>query len=67
MFVDPAHAGSPQYRQFWADLAAGWRPGWRGVAGTLAVGVAAALSNLVILHDGYQALALPYISADGFL
>jgi hypothetical protein len=40
-----------------ADLAAGWRPGWRGVAGTLAVGVAAALSNLVILHDGYQALA----------
>jgi hypothetical protein len=40
-----------------ADLAAGWRPGWRGVLATLAVAGAAALGNLAILHQGYRALA----------
>ncbi len=38
-----------------AELAAGWRPAWRGIVAVLVVGIAAALSNLVILHDGYQA------------
>jgi hypothetical protein len=40
-----------------ADLAAGWRPGWRGVLAVLAVGVAAALPNLDTLRQGYRALA----------
>jgi hypothetical protein len=40
-----------------AELAAGWRPGWRGVLAALAVGAAAALGNLVTLHQGYRALA----------
>jgi hypothetical protein len=40
-----------------ANLAAGWRPGWRGVVGALAVGVAAALGNLATLHQGYRVLA----------
>jgi hypothetical protein len=40
-----------------ADLAAGWRPGWRGVLAVLAVGVAAALGNLATLHQSYRALA----------
>jgi hypothetical protein len=40
-----------------ANLAAGWRPGWRGVLGALAVGVAAAAANLVTLHQSYRALA----------
>jgi hypothetical protein len=40
-----------------ANLAAGWRPGWRGVLGALAVGVAAAAANLVTLHRSYQSLA----------
>jgi hypothetical protein len=40
-----------------AELAAGWRPGWRGVLAVLAVGAAAALGNLATLHQGYRALA----------
>jgi hypothetical protein len=40
-----------------AELAAGWRPGWRGVLAALAVGAAAALGNLATLHQGYRALA----------
>lgn len=40
-----------------ADLGAGWRPGWRGVLGALAVGVAAALANFGTLHDSYRSLA----------
>jgi uncharacterized membrane protein len=40
-----------------ANLAAGWRPGWRGVVATLGVGVAAAAANLATLHQGYQTLA----------
>ena len=40
-----------------ADLAVGWRPGWRGVLAALAVGIAAALGNLTTLHQGYRALA----------
>ena len=39
-----------------AQLAAGWRPGWRGVVAVLAVGVAAAAGNLSMLHQGYRAL-----------
>lgn len=38
------------------DLAAGWRPGWRGILAVLAVGVAAALANLATLHDAYRSL-----------
>jgi hypothetical protein len=40
-----------------ANLAAGWRPGWRGVLGALAVGLAAAAANLVTLHRSFQSLA----------
>jgi hypothetical protein len=39
-----------------AQLAAGWRPGWRGVLATLAVGAAAAIGNLATLHQAYRAL-----------
>jgi hypothetical protein len=39
-----------------ASLAAGWRPGWRGVAASLAVGIAATLGNLQMLHQGYRSL-----------
>jgi hypothetical protein len=39
-----------------ANLAAGWRPGWRGVLATLAVSAAAAIGNLATLHVGYRAL-----------
>jgi hypothetical protein len=40
-----------------ANVAAGWRPGWRGVLGALAVGLAAAAANLATLHQSYQSLA----------
>jgi hypothetical protein len=40
-----------------ANLAAGWRPGWRGVLATLAVGAAAAAANLATLHQSYRYLA----------
>jgi hypothetical protein len=39
-----------------AQLAAGWRPGWRGIVAVLAVGIVAALGNLSMLHKGYRAL-----------
>ena len=37
------------------ELAAGWRPGWRAILAAFAVALAAALSNLATLHDGYRA------------
>jgi hypothetical protein len=40
-----------------ADLAAGWRPGWRAVLVALGVGAAAAGANLSTLHQGYRSLA----------
>jgi hypothetical protein len=40
-----------------ADLASGWRPGWRAVLATLAVGVVAAMGNLETLHQAYRALS----------
>jgi hypothetical protein len=39
-----------------AELAAGWRPGWKTIVGVVAVGLVAALGNLAILHDGYRNL-----------
>jgi hypothetical protein len=35
----------------------GWRPGWRPLVGVFAVAGAAAISNLSMLHQSYQALA----------
>ena len=40
-----------------ANVAAGWRPDWRGALVALAVGVAAAAANLATLHQSYQSLA----------
>jgi hypothetical protein len=40
-----------------AQLAAGWRPGWRGSLAMLGLGTAAALANLSMLHQGYRSLA----------
>ena len=39
-----------------AQVAAGWRPGWRGVVAVMAVEIVAALGNLSMLHQGYRAL-----------
>jgi hypothetical protein len=39
-----------------AQVAAGWRPAWRGVVAVLVVGIVAALGNLSMLHQGYRAL-----------
>jgi hypothetical protein len=39
-----------------AELARGWRPGWRALLATFAVAVFAALANLATLRDGYRAL-----------
>ena len=38
------------------ELAAGWQPGWKAIVAVFAVALAAALSNLAILHDGYRQL-----------
>jgi hypothetical protein len=40
-----------------AQLASGWRPGWRSALCALTVGVAAAAANLATLHQSYQSLA----------
>ena len=40
-----------------AELAAGWRPRWRGLAGAFAVALVAALGNLATLHDGYLTMS----------
>jgi hypothetical protein len=40
-----------------AELASGWRPGWRAVLATLAVGAVAAMGNLDTLHQAYRALS----------
>jgi hypothetical protein len=40
-----------------AELASGWRPGWRAVVATLAVGAAAAMGNLETLHQAYRSLS----------
>jgi hypothetical protein len=40
-----------------AELASGWRPGWRAVLATLAVGAVAAMGNLQTLHQAYRALS----------
>ena len=40
-----------------AELAAGWRPRWRGLAGAFAVALIAAIGNLATLHDGYLTMS----------
>jgi hypothetical protein len=40
-----------------AELASGWRPGWRAVLATLAVGAVAAMGNLETLHQAYRSLS----------
>jgi hypothetical protein len=40
-----------------AELASGWRPGWRAVLATMAVGAVAAMGNLETLHQAYRALS----------
>jgi hypothetical protein len=40
-----------------AELGSGWRPGWRAVLATLAVGAVAAIGNLQTLHRAYRTLS----------
>jgi hypothetical protein len=49
------------------ELAAGWRPGWRGIVAALAVALVAVLGNLVILHDGYRSLRAETVVVRGGL
>ena len=49
------------------ELAAGWRPGWRGVLLVFAVSIAAGIGNLVTLHDAYRSLANTSVTVRGGL
>ncbi|MGA9372477.1 MAG: hypothetical protein WBV53_11575, partial [Solirubrobacterales bacterium] len=40
-----------------AELAAGWRPGWRATVAALAIAAIASISNLSTLHQSYRSLA----------
>lgn len=50
-----------------AQLAAGWRPGWRGVIAVLGVGVVAAVGNFATLSDSYQRLSQASVVVRGGL
>jgi len=50
-----------------AEIATGWRPGWKGLAGVFGVALAAAIGNLVTLHDGYRSLASSSVTVRGGL